>query len=312
MPKVTRQRPNDRPRDDGSVLGGAIEIGDIEEVPIKICLYGQNRVGKTTLACLFPKPLLLVSFEPTRSGGAQSVKRYAGVKYLHLSSTRDAMKLADELKRRPPSGVKGFERQPFESVVIDSATSLQDVILKELLDLPAVPEQLNWGTVSQDQYRERSEKCREMLRPFIDLPCHTVVNAKERDHNANKEERNRLLRSRQEHVESFFAADLGGATAGWLHDACDYVARLMIVKEIVKRTTTVKVLGKTKTKEVEEETGRSVRRLRTMYHPNMAAGFRSADPDCVPEHIEAETPEEMYRKIRDVIAGKRIEEKRDR
>lgn len=297
MPRITRQKPNDQKRTEtGSVLDEAIEIGDIRDVPIKMVIYGQNRTGKTTLACLFPKPLLLISFEPTKSGGAMSVKKYPGVKFLHLSSSEKAMRLVDELKGR----------NPFKSVVIDSATSFQDVILKEILDLPAVPEQLNWGTVSQDEYRQRSEKCRECLRPFINLECHTIITAKERDHNANKEDRQRKI-LRRESLESFFAADLGGATAGWLHDACDYIGRLYLDKEVKIVKTKVKFQGKVKIKEEEVETGRTVRRLRTMYHPNYAAGFRSADPESVPEWIEAVTPQQMYDRVMAAIRGEKIE-----
>lgn len=281
------------------MLDEAIPIADLADDFIKMVLYGQNRVGKTTLACCFPKPLLLVAMEPNKTGGAASVRRVEGVTYLKIDSSSKAVRLAGELKAS----------NPFVTVVVDSATSYQDIILKELLNLGAVPEQLNWGLVSRDQYRERSEKTRECLRPFIDLDCHVIITAKERDHNPPDRDKPRIIRGTnangaigQLEVGSFFAADLGGATVGWLHDACDYIGRMYLDKEVAVRQ--VKAPGN-KVIDQAVETGRIVRRLRTMYHPNYAAGFRSCTPEMVPEYIEAGTPEEMYEAIMAVIRGGR-------
>jgi hypothetical protein len=276
------------PKRQGSILARAVPVEQIDTDFIKFVLYGQNRVGKTTLACQFPKPLLLVSFEPSQSGGATSVKKVQGVTYIRITTTEDALRLADELK----------SDTTFKSHVLDTATSYQDIILQEILKLPAVPEQLNWGMVSRDQYRERSEKTKEALRPFLNLKAHTVICAKERDHNPPDKEKPKILRGFQ--AESFFASDLGGATVGWLHDACDYIGRLYIDKEVAVRTTKNRVTGADE--QEEYETGRTVRRLRTMYHPNFAAGFRSCDPESVPEFIDNPTFDRIYQ----VIQGKKL------
>jgi hypothetical protein len=53
-----------------------------------------------------------------------------------------------------------------------------------------------------------------------------------------------------------------------------------------------------------EETGRLLRRLRTMYHPNFAAGFRSCNPEVVPEYINDPT----YEKIATVISGIKLKQ----
>lgn len=253
---------------------------------IKMVVYGQNRVGKTTLACGWPKPLLLIAMEPNNTGGALSVKKIPGVEYIRIKTSKDALKLAQELK----------DDRTFKTHVVDQATSYQDIILMEILDLPAVPEQLNWGMVDRDQYRQRSEKTREALRPFLNLPAHTVVIAKERDHNPPDKDKPEILRGFQ--IESYLASDLGGATVGWLHDACDYIGRLYLEKEIVKRRIEATQAGKKIVTEREEETGKIVRRLRTLYHPNYAAGFRSCNPEKVPEFIEDPTFAKIYKIIK--------------
>lgn len=302
MPRISKQQSNGQQQaPQGSILSRAIPVEELEVSYVKMVLYGQNRVGKTTLACQFPKPLLLVSYEPTRSGGASSVRKVPGISFLRLTKEIDALQLASELKGS----------LPFKSMVLDTVTSMQDMVLKDILGLDELPAQASFRGVSTDQYRERSEKTKELLRLFLDLPCHTVCCAKEKDHQPPKGDDQWTGYGRRKaslgtiggdlelKVESFFAADLGSATAGWLHDACDYIGRLYLDKERRKVSRTEMIAGKEETEEHEIETGRVVRRLQTMYHPNFAAGFRSCNPASVPPYIEEPT----WDKIKKVIDG---------
>lgn len=313
-PVVSRQSPKSNGRvsaSPGSVLSDAIEIGELQDSWIKMLIYGQNGTGKTTLACDFEKPLLLLSFEPNETGGARSVRKVPGVTFLKLRPTRDkngvvtervtekAYRLADELK----------VKNPFRTVVFDHVTAFQDVVLQEILNVENLPEQLNFGSISSDDYRMRAERTKEGLRPWVDLPCHTVFIAKEKDHNPPKEEKinprtgkvqpdmkARFLRGLQ--MESFVTADLGGGTAGWIMDACDYLCRLYFDREVVVKKN--KVQGQEVV--TTEETGRFVRALRTTYHPNFAARFRSDTPDNLPEAIADPT----YAKILAAIEGRKV------
>lgn len=299
MPIVSKQTAvikTTKPKTGGSILSGSISIADLEDEFIKLVIYGTNRVGKTSLACQFPKPLLLVALDPTKTGGAKSVRKVEGVQYVRCTTSLMTITVAKEVRDGATCIISDsrYRGKRFASVVFDGATSYQDIVLKELLGLSELPEQLNWGTVSRDIYRERSEKTREGLRPFLDLDCNVVVIAKERDHNPQDKDKPAIIRS-DSGIESFFASDLGGATVGWLHDACE-ITRLYMAKETAKKQ--IKVTGG-KTIEQEYETGRSVRRLRTMLHTNFAAGIRSENPDNVPEYISEPT----YAKIKAVIDG---------
>ncbi len=311
-PQIVKQEPP-KPTSqivtgNGSILSTAVPVSAIKEKWVKMCLYGRNRIGKTTLACQFPKPLLLIAMEPTETGGAMSVTNIEGIHVIQIShkklrgpdgkpekfaGTAKALTLAAELA----------ENNPFATVVLDTATAFQDIILSEIMGLSAVPEMLSWGMVGEEQYRDRSSKTREALRPFLDLKCHVVVTAQEKDHNPPKDRGagSKLTRTLQQ--ESFMAADLGGATVKWLQDACGYIGQLYQDKEIIETTTPVKVGNTTQNVTTQTETGKIVRRLRTLYHPNFAAGFRSPTPNAVPEYIEAATPNEMYVEMMKVIAG---------
>lgn len=269
----------------------------MEEVPLKLLIYGQNRVGKTTLACQFPKPLLILSFEPCHSGGLTSVRKVEGVDFLQrgrqIESLNQLVELALEL-----------ESSKYKTVVLDSVTSLQDWVLADLLNLPNVPDQMSWGTVSSDVYRERSEKTREILRRFVDLPRDTIFLGKERDHNPPREDkvtksgkvqpdmRPKFLRGTTN--ESFIATDLGGATVGWIQDVCDWVCRLFIEEEVAQ--SKYKLNGKTVF--VSKPTGKYIRYLRMAYHPNYAAGPRASNPDKVPEVMPNPTAEKILEIVR--------------
>lgn len=305
MPKIAKQLPPKvaapvaRPARAGSILSRAIPVSQIADDFVKMTIYGKNRVGKTTLACCFPKPLLLVSFEPAKTGGAKSVKKVQGVTYLPIKSSQDAFALVEELT----NDISGYK-----TVVLDTVTSYQDLILQEVIGRQT-PEQLNWGEISRDQYRDRSSKTKEALRPWLNLDCHTVLLGQEKDHNPQDKDVPKIIRSLSQ--ESFFASDLGAAAVAWLHDACDYIGQLYLDKEVVVSTRErPKAGGGKETVEEYQETGRQVRRLRTMLHTNYAAGFRSENPDAVPEYIEGTTPQDMYDKIMKVIRGIRIAEGR--
>jgi hypothetical protein len=289
-PTVNKQRATTGPAPTrgtttkGSILSRAVDVGSLQAGPIKFAVYGQNRVGKTTLACTFPKPLLIVSVEPDRTGGADSVKGVKGVSLVQPATTHEYVQLVQELA----AGGHGYE-----TVVLDSATSLQDMIGRDILGVDDLPTVIKFGQYDRSFYMSRSEKTRDALRPLLNLDCNVVVTAKEKDHNPPKDERPKLIKGLQ--VESFFSFELGSATAGWLADSCGCIGRLYLARET--KTKTVTVNGKTV--EREEETGRSVRRLLTQLHVNFAAGFRAADPSKVPEHIDNPT----YDAIRAVMTG---------
>lgn len=283
-----------------NVLDDIMPVANIASDYIKITIYGRNRVGKTHLACTFPKPLLLISFEPAINGGAETVQNVEGVYFIQPRSLKRAMTLVSKLK----------ENNPYQTVVIDTATSFQDVILAELMGRSEIPEQLDWGTVTTDQYRQRSEKIKEALRPFLSLRCHTVVLAKEKDHNPPKMDKvNPKTGAIQPDMRpsfirgvndgSWVSCDLGGAAVEWLQDASDNVCQLFIQEEVIAREERATVMGQEKVRVVYEETGKKIRRLRAIHHPNYAAGLRSATPDRVPEFIDNPT----YEKLLKVIKG---------
>lgn len=281
----------------GSILSEVVSVSSLKEAPTKALIYGVNRVGKTTLSAQFPKPLLLISFEPAVNGGADSVTRIPGIDFIHVQSTERAIILSEEL-----SGDTHYKTH-----VLDSATSLQEVILVDLMAAKGVRKSLiAKGMVSDDEYVRRAEKMRDVLYPYLKMNTNTIILAKEKDHvkQVSKEAALQPKFVRPVRQESFYSADVGGGTAGWLQDACACVLRLSVEKEVTRtRTTNTLPDGTTEEFIEERETGNIIRRLRCQPHDNYAGGIRSANPKSIPEYIEAHTAEEMYSLLQQVLKG---------
>lgn len=323
MPTITRQvapRAVSRNGDPDSILNRVISVDQMRLVPLNVVIFGLNRTGKTSLACEFPKPLLLVSFEPAKSGGAETVRNVKGVSYVRVvpdgSESLKKQRLNDPLITMVQCLTLLQEIQDgksnFATVVADGATSLQDVVLANLLDLPNVPDQRGWGSVPDGFYINRSEQTREVLRRFLDLETNVVILAKEKDHNPPREEkltksgktapdmRPRHLRGL--HEGSYIATELGGATDGWLRDSTDAICRLFVEEEVVEKKITLSNQGKPSTTIERRATGKYIRCLRVgpAGHPNFGVGIRSClPPEQVPEIIEHPT----YTKLVKVIRG---------
>lgn len=296
----TPTHPTPPPSPNGSILSRAGWSSD--PAPLRLVVYGNNRVGKTTLACQFPKPLLLVSFEPSQTGGTESVRNVPGVTPLVLRASADGFRLAEELK----------SDTYYKTVVVDSATGYQDVRLREILNLDSLPAQVGFGDVSGDQYRERASAAKEGLRPFLALNKHVVVTAKEKDHNPPKDEkvnprtgkvqpdmRPKFLRGMSQ--ESYVGPELGGSLVSWLLDACPCVCRMYLAHVPIEENRPITMGGQVvnQTVTVGEKL---VRRLRTQPHANFAGGIQTGNPS-VPEFVEGETPKELYDRLMVVLRG---------
>lgn len=320
MPTVTRQRPGANgstfqpaPADSDDVLGSGIAVSDIKSILIKMLVYGQNGTGKTRFACTFPKPLVLVSFEPQDEGGALSVTHIPGIKFVRPRTIERTVKLAAQLAKKPLCDLPdpAYNGKPYQSVVFDSVTSYQNILLQELMGWDVPAEQVGFGDVPPDIYRRRAEEIKQYLRAWIDLPYHTVFTGKEKDHNPPKEEkvnertgkvspdmRPKFVRGLQQ--ESVVSVDLGGGAAGWLIDAVPYFGRLYMDREVVARKQ--KGIGDAADGVRMVETGRFIRALRCSYHPNFVSRFQSA------EEIPDEIIHPDYNRVAAVIAGKPMHE----
>lgn len=318
MVTVNRQAPpaaNSAPAV-ASVLHRAIPVNKMARAPLKILIYGGNGVGKNTLAAQWPKPMLLVSFEPGVSAGLPSIDQIPGINLLHVVPDSNPM-----LKRRGSSDpvISMDETQSlaldiaarpdlFKTIVLDGLTSWQDAVGANMLGLPDIPDQRSWGNMPDRHYIERSENIRNYVRKYLDLPIDTIFLGKEKDHNPPREEkyskdgklqpdmRPRFLRGVTD--KSFVSVDMGGGPAGWIVDACDYACRLYVGNKVVTKTRPA--MGKLPETQYEEIVpDEFVRYLRMAYHPNYGGRVRTDLNSSLNMPDEIENP--TYEKFMAVI-----------
>lgn len=254
--------------------GGIIDrIAPISTVNtfIKMNLYGRSGSGKTTLACSFPKPLLLIGSEE----GTKSVQDVKGVDFVKIESTDELKELIEFLPGKYASGV------------LDTATYLQDMVLREILGLNQLPAQRSWGMAAREQWGQCTLQTKELLRALLDQGgCNFVICAQEREFNTESE---------SDVIMPYVGSALTPSVTGWLNPACDYIGQCFIREAMEEKV--VKVGGK-KVKRLVKS-GKSEYCLRTGPDPVYTTKFRTPKNHLLPEVIV----DPDYNKILKIIEG---------
>ena len=275
MPKIVKQSRKRVTK--SGVLGRIHDVGS-RRSGMKLNVYGLGKRGKTRLACSFPKPLLLIGTED----GTASLGKMKGVQFVQLQRTTDL----DELLPLVSDG-------KYESVVLDTAGGLQDMILKEILGLEDMPIQKTWGIAKQGDWQTCGSQTKERLRAFLDLAAkanaYVVIIAHERDFSKGDESDNDLG------VFPTVGSALTPSVAGWLNGACDYIGQCFLQEEV---TIKKRKIGK-KVTESRQKTGKIEYCLRIGPHPIYMTGFRVSPDVVLPDCIVNPS----YQKIQSVIDG---------
>jgi hypothetical protein len=311
MPTVSRQSPP-RPAPAapqfpvGSLLGTAVPVSSLREDKVTLGLYGRNRAGKTTLAAMFPKPLLIVSCEPAHCGAVQSVSDVERVSLIHVEPSRAIPKLGEMWgrDRLEAVGKELVGNTYFRTVVLKTATSLQDLILDEMrVEIPSLP--MSGGKAVKETYQMRASRLHDTLRAYLDLKryMHVVVISQEKDHNPSQDDKgfpdlkSRLLQTMQQ--GSFIAPALGSGNAQWLYDNCGYMVQ--IYEDEVTQETVIPMNNPdgSPAPPVSTRIGTGVRQrhLRLKYHPNFAAGGKWQYNKDMPEFVTAPDPQGLYAEL---------------
>jgi len=200
---------------------------------ISINIYGRSGTGKTTLWATFPGPILcLVCSGGKRPGELRSVDTPEYRKKI----TPKVVTSADALRRELE------DARDYDTVVLDHASGLQDLLLKEVLGIDELPAQRSWGMATQGDWGQCALMTKEVLRAILSLRCNRVIVAQEREFNADSE--SRLLMP-------YVASATTPSVVGWLNPACDYIVRTVLRKKTVERK--VKIGNKIRVRQVETD-----------------------------------------------------------
>lgn len=278
MPKVTKQKPTTRGKRTGSVIDRIAPIGFNKERGIKLNLYGRSGTGKTTLWATFPKPILaLVCSGGNKPGELLSINTPAyrkSIRQVILEKSDDV----GELVNYQNNGAE------FQTLVLDHATGLQDLVLKEVLGLEEIPAQLSWGLATQQQYGQVALQMKERLRSLLNLDCNIVIVAQEREFNTD---------TQSDLLMPFVASALTPSIVGWLNPACDYLCQTFIRSKIEEKEVKV---GNKMVKTQQRGSGVEYC-LRTAPHDVYTTKFRLPKGTPLPDEIVDPTFEKLYKLI---------------
>lgn len=274
MPKVTKQSHRVQPKREVA-LAGVVSVGDMPLTGLKACVYGRGKTGKTTLACSFPGPLLIVGTED----GTKSVRSVKGIDFLRLTHSSTVDEIAAAVPGR------------YNSVVLDTAGGMQDMVLKEILGLDDIPVERSWGMAGREQWQACGSQTKERLRSLLNLAdtdgVNVIIVAHERNFNDEG--------SGSDLIFPTVGAALTPSVAGWLNGACDYICQTFIREQT--RDKVVKVGGKETA--MSTKTGRVEYCLRVGPHPIFMTGFRRVHKagEVMPDVIV----DPSYEKLRELI-----------
>ncbi len=176
---------------------------------LHVLIYGQSGSGKTTLAATFPDPILwLLCSGGNRPGELKSVDTPRNRQRIRPKVVETMSGFADLLSDAGSAA----------TVVLDHASGLADLILKEILGLEKLPEQKGWGMATQQQYGQLGMQCKEALRALLNLPSNVVILAQERTFGGKDDGP-----VAEDAVKPTVGASLTPSITGWLNPACDYV-----------------------------------------------------------------------------------------
>lgn len=283
MPIMNKQSPVvKRPAKSGGVVDRIAPIQFDADDGIKIMLYGASGSGKTTLWGTFPGPILsVVCSGGNKTGELRSLDTPENRKKVFQVTLNESSELRD-LVSHVATGT-------YKTVVLDHASGLSDLIMKELLGLDEIPAQKSFGMASQQTYGQMAMMVKEYLRALLNLSCNVVIIAQERTFGGRDDGADPDL------IKPTVGAGLTPSLASWLNSAVDYACQTYKRPKMVSIEQTVagkKVTTTTRGKGVEYC-------LRTEPHDVFYTKFRKPKGKPLPECVVDPT----YDKIMSLIRG---------
>lgn len=249
-PKIKRPNPSVGPKP--TDISAKFQPIKKTEPLVKALFYGRSGSGKTTLSATFPKPFLLID---VKEEGTDSISDVGEDNMMLEVKEWQDFELAYYYLNRGDHG--------FKSVIIDSLSMLQVLLLAHVKGEKEAMTQQMWGEVSS--------KMQEAVIAMRDLPLHVAFIAQDRTRAADEGQTDQL------------EPEVGPALM-------PSVAKLV--------NGAVKIIGNTYLKEVvKSKKGQVVRRieyrLRLGAHPYYITKVRSPKSSKVPSYIVDPTFEKL-------------------
>ncbi len=266
-----------------------------DEPGMKLSLFGRPKTGKTRLMCSFPKPLLLIGTED----GTKSVKTSRTKKGELKDHAGNVMTMYSLFLRDKPTGIDFVQiystasfdylletyAKQYKTFGLDHAGGLQDIIVKEVAGLSAIPTQMNWGIIDQQGWGVVANIFKDHMRKFLGFADtyskHCIVVAHERNFTEG---------GKADVMLPSVGTALTPTCAGWLSSACDYLGQCYIREQVEVGADDIAL-----------KTGKKEFCLRVAPHEVFQTGFRVAEGIDLPVNGIVNP---TFAKIYNMIMGK--------
>ena len=238
MPKVSKhsmRKTRTKKKPAKGVLSRIKPIGFDESEGIKINLYGRSGTGKTTTWATFPKPILaIVCSGSTKTGELRSIDTEEYRKTIDSITIEKSSEIAEITNSTEP--------WQYNTIVLDHATGLQDLILREVLGIEELPAKLGWGVAEYKHWGKVGIQITGIFRALLNLNCNVVIVAQDRESHFDSDD---------ELLTPSVGNALTPGTATWLNNACDY--RCYTFRKQKMKEVRVKIGGKTVVTQKEDK-----------------------------------------------------------
>jgi len=142
-------------RDKG--MPGARDVARVGEFR-SFAFYGKSGTGKTTLAASFPGPAILLDI---RDEGTDSVADVKGLQVREIETFEDFEDAYWWLEKD--------EGERYKTVIIDTVSQLQQLVVKEVGEKKNKKDAGDWGTLTQRDWGDIAARMKEWIINYRDL-----------------------------------------------------------------------------------------------------------------------------------------------
>jgi len=138
---------------------------ELPERKLRMLIYGEAGVGKTTLLATLPRPCLVIDFE---AGADLRLRGEEGIYIAEIYSGEDLKKLLSQLPKH---------EEEFQSIAFDGFSVFVDRLLKEIVEKRKKAGKLKGDTPGFYEWGQLSSQARGIILSLIHRNSHIVFTA---------------------------------------------------------------------------------------------------------------------------------------
>jgi hypothetical protein len=192
-------------------------------------IYGRSGTGKTTLAATWPGPTLLLNVMDDGLGSITDAKH---VRVRDIPTWDAFLQAYDDLRD---------EEHRFKTVVIDTITKAQDLLVQKKISKDGRTRRVDFGTLSRREWGDIAGEMKEKLTDFRNLSRDRGMNvlflAQERTFNGGEEE----SANEDEHIGPAVSPSIKSSTCAMVNLVANtYIREVVTKREIGGKKKTIK------------------------------------------------------------------------